>query len=176
DYSYKPQPVKCTMLYAVQVPDEGSDTLMADCCAAYDELTEEKKQQLANLKLHHSYKYFMETRKYGAIKLSPEMQRENPDVVHPLIRTHPANGRKALWPSTGTVKEVIGMEGEAGLKLLDELVDFVTQEKFVYRHKWQVGDLLLWDNRCTLHTGTLFDDKKYKRLMHRMWAQGDTPY
>lgn len=176
DYSYKAEPVKCTMLYAVQVPGEGSDTLLADCCAAYQALPDDKKAQLDGLKLHHSYKHFMETREHGAMTLSPQLERENPDVVHPLIRTHPANGRKALWPSTGTVTDVIGMEKEAGLKLLDELIEFVTQDQFVYRHKWQVGDLILWDNRCTLHTGTLFDDTKYKRLMHRMWAKGDAPY
>ncbi|MEM7570187.1 MAG: TauD/TfdA family dioxygenase [Pseudomonadota bacterium] len=176
DYSYKDKPVKCTMLYGVQVPAEGSDTLFADCCAAYDALPEDKREALEGLKLHHSYKYFMETREHGAMKLSPEIEAANPDVIHPLIRTHPANGRKALWPSTGTVIDVIGMEKEAGLKMLDELVEFVTQERFVHRHKWHVGDLVLWDNRCTLHTGTLFDDKKYKRLMHRMWAKGDKPY
>ncbi|MEO0410493.1 MAG: TauD/TfdA family dioxygenase [Pseudomonadota bacterium] len=177
DYSYKEQPVKCTMLYALQVPDEGSDTLFADCCAAYDALPEDKRALYEGLKLHHSYKYFMETREHGRMTLSPEIEAANPDVIHPLIRTHPANGRKALWPSTGTVKEVIGIDDkEEGLKLLDQLVEFVTQDRFVHRHKWQVGDLVLWDNRCTLHTGTLFDDTKYKRLMHRMWAKGDTPY
>jgi len=176
DYSYKEEPVKCTMLYGVQVPAEGSDTLFADCCAAYDALDEAKRAQLEGLKLHHSYKHFMETREHGAMKLSPEIEAANPDVIHPLIRTHPANGRKALWPSTGTVVDVIGMDKEDGLKMLDDLVDFVTQDRFVHRHKWQVGDLVLWDNRCTLHTGTLFDDKKYKRLMHRMWAKGDKPY
>ena len=176
DYSYMECPVKCTMLYAVQVPDEGSDTLLADCCAAYDAMSDEMREKTANLKLHHSYKYFMETREHGRMKISKEIEDRTPDVIHPLIRTHPANGRKALWPSTGTVKEVVGMEGPEGLAYLDELVEFVTQDRFVHRHKWAVGDLLMWDNRCTLHTGTLFDDKKYQRLMHRMWAKGDRPY
>ncbi|MEM1102905.1 MAG: TauD/TfdA family dioxygenase [Pseudomonadota bacterium] len=176
DYSYKEQPVTCTMLYAVQVPDEGSDTLLADCCAAYQALPETMKEKIEGLQLHHSYKFFMETREHGRMKLSPEIERDNPDVVHPLVRTHPANGRKALWPSTGTVKEICGMPNPEGLDLLQELVDFVTQDEFVYRHKWRVGDLLVWDNRCTLHTGTLFDDTKYKRLMHRMWVKGERPF
>lgn len=176
DYSYMENPVKCTMLYAVQVPDEGSDTLLADCCAAYDAMPPALREKTAGLKLHHSYKYFMETREHGRMKISKEIEEKTPDVIHPLIRTHPANGRKALWPSTGTVKDVIGMETAEGLDFLDELVNFVTQDKFVYRHKWQVGDLLVWDNRCTLHTGTLFDDKKYQRLMHRLWAKGDRPF
>jgi taurine dioxygenase len=118
----------------------------------------------------------MRNREWGAMKLSPELAAENPDVIHPLIRTHPADGRKALWVSTGTVDEVIGLPGPEGLALIDELVAWVTQEQFVYRHKWRVGDVLMWDNRCTLHTGTLYDDTKYDRLMHRLWVKGDRPF
>ena len=175
DYSYKEYPVMCTMLYAVEVPAEGSDTLLADLCAAYDALSPERKRELDPLVLHHSYQHFMENREYGRMTLSPQLKAENPDVLHPLIRVHPANGRRALWVSTGTVKEIVGMPNPQGLKLIDELVEFVTQDRFVYRHKWQVGDVLVWDNRCTLHTGTLYDDKKYDRLMHRLWAKGDKP-
>ncbi len=176
DYSYKPEPVMATMLYAVEVPAEGSDTLLADCCAAWNALSPERQKQLDGLVVHHSYQYFMRTREYGARELSEELKAANPDVFHPLIRTHPADGRKALWPSTGTVIEVMGMENPKGLELVQELVDFATQDRFVYRHKWQVGDILMWDNRCTLHTGTLFDDTKYIREMHRLWVRGDKPY
>jgi taurine dioxygenase len=123
--------------------------------------------------LHHSYQHFMETREYGRQTLSPELKAENPDVFHPLVRVHPSNGRRALWASTGTVKEIVGVPNPEGLRLIDELVEFITQERFVYRHKWQVGDVLVWDNRCTLHTGTLYDDTKYDRVMHRLWAKGD---
>jgi taurine dioxygenase len=176
DYSYKSEPVMSTMLYAVEVPPEGSDTLLADLCAAYDALTPARRATLEGLKLHHSYQYFMENREWGAMTLSDALKAENPDVIHPLIRTHPADGRKALWVSTGTVKEVVGMAKPEGLALVDELVAFATQDHFVYRHKWRVGDLLMWDNRCTLHTGTLYDDTKYDRLMHRLWVKGDQPY
>jgi taurine dioxygenase len=176
DYSYREKPVMCTMLFAKEIPSEGSDTIIADCCAAYRALDSTTKLKLDPLILHHSFKYFMETREYNQTKLSKEMQLENPDVFHPLIRTHPTNKRKALWVSTGTVKEVVGMPVNEGIKLIDQLVDFVTQEQFTYRHKWQVGDILMWDNRCTLHTGTLYDDKKYVREMHRMWIKGDKPF
>jgi len=176
DYSYKAEPVMSTMLYAVEVPPEGSDTLLADLCAAYDALSPERRAALDGLKLHHSYQHFMENREWGAMKLSDELKAQNPDVIHPLIRTHPADGRKALWVSTGTVKEVIGLPGPDGLTLVDELVEWATQDRFVYRHKWRVGDVLMWDNRCTLHTGTLYDDTKYDRLMHRLWVKGDRPY
>ena len=177
DYSYKPEPVMLTMLYAVEVPDEGSDTLLADGCAAWNALSPEKQAELLPLSLHHSYKHFMATRQFGQQQnLSPELEAANPDVEHPLIRTHPADGRKALWPSTGTVTEVIGKPGPEGLAMLDELVEFMTSDQFVYAHKWQKGDLLMWDNRCTLHTGTLYDDTKYMRTMHRLWVKGDKPY
>ena len=176
DYSYKEKPVMATMLFAVEVPPEGSDTLVADCVAAWNALPPEKQAELDGKVLHHSYQYFMSTREFGARELSDELKAQNPDVYHPLIRTHPADGRKALWPSTGTVIEVMDMPKDEGLKLVDELVAFATQDQFVYRHKWQVGDVLMWDNRCTLHTGTLFDDTRYKREMHRLWVRGERPY
>jgi taurine dioxygenase len=176
DYSYKAEPVMATMLYAVEVPAEGSDTLLADCVAAWNALPPERKAQVEGLTLHHSYQHFMATREYGARELSDQLKAENPDVYHPLIRTHPADGRKALWPSTGTVIEVVGMPNPQGLDLVQEMVDFAIQDEFVYRHKWRVGDVLMWDNRCTLHTGTLFDDTKYIREMHRLWVRGDRPH
>ncbi len=176
DYSYMREPVMCTMLYAVEVPPEGSDTLIADCCEAYRALPDGRKRQIEGLALHHSYKFFMETREHGRMKISKELEEATPDVIHPLIRTHPQDGRKALWPSTGTVKEVIGLPGEPGMNLLNELVEFVTQDRFVLRHKWRVGDIFMFDNRCTLHTGTPYDDKRHFRLMHRMWVKGDRPF
>jgi len=176
DYSYKAEPVMATMLYAVEVPAEGSDTLIADCVAAWNALPPERQAALDGLVLHHSYHHFMSTRQYGAMELTDEVKAETPDVFHPLIRTHPADGRKALWPSTGTVVEVMDMPNPEGLDLVQELVDFATQDRFVFRHTWQVGDILMWDNRCTLHTGTLYDDTKYIREMHRLWVRGDTPF
>ena len=177
DYSYKAEPVMATMLYAVEVPAEGSDTLLADCVAAWNALPPQRQAELDGKRLHHSYVHFMANREFGAREeLSDAIKADNPDVTHPLIRTHPADGRQALWPSTGTVVEVLGMPNPEGLDLVQDLVDFATQDRFVYRHKWREGDLLMWDNRCTLHTGTLFDDTKYIREMHRLWVRGDRPY
>jgi taurine dioxygenase len=175
DYSYKEIPVMCTMLYAVEVPPEGSDTLLADMCAAYDALPPGRQQELDPLMVQHSYRHFMENREHGRMVLSDVLKAENPDVLHPLIRVHPANGRRALWASTGTVQGIEGMPNPDALDLIDELVAFITQERFIYRHKWRAGDVLVWDNRCTLHTGTLYDDTKYDRLMQRLWAKGDRP-
>lgn len=175
DYSYRDEPVMSTMLYAVETPPVGADTLLADIVAAYEALPEDRRRTLDGLVVHHSFRHFMETRVYGKAETSEELFAENPDVFHPLIRLHPADNRKALWVSTGTVKGIVGMPEPDGTDLVAELVDFATQERFVYRHKWRVGDVLMWDNRCTLHTGTLFDDTRYIREMHRLWVRGDRP-
>ena len=177
DYSYRAEPVMSTMLYAVEVPPEGSDTLLADGCAAWNALSPERQAELDGKVLHHSWQHFMTTREYNRQEVLDEtLKAENPDVFHPLIRRHPSDGRKALWVSTGTVKDVVGLPTAEGLALVDELVDWMTQDRFVFRHKWRVGDILMWDNRCTLHTGTLYDDQKYVREMHRLWVKGDRPY
>lgn len=176
DYSYKEEPVMSTMLYGVEVPEVGGETYLADMVAAYEALPADRQAELQTLRLHHSWEYFMTNREDARMVITPELLAENPEVVHPLIRTHPADGRKALWVSTGTVKAVIGQDDPEDLSILDELVAFGTQERFVFKHKWQVGDILMWDNRCTLHTGSGFDDQKYIRTMHRLWVRGDKPY
>jgi taurine dioxygenase len=177
DYSYKAEPVMSTMLYAVEVPPEGSDTLLADCCKAWNALSPERQAELDGKIVHHSWRHFMATREFNRMEDPPEeLLRDNPDVFHPLVRTHPADGRKALFPSTGTVKGVVGMPDDEGVRLVEEMIEFATQDEFVFRHKWLPGDVLMWDNRCTLHTGTLYDDTKYFRQMHRLWVKGDRPF
>ena len=167
----------CTMLYAVEVPPEGSDTLLADGCAAWNACRRNARRSWAGSEAAPQLAALHGHARIRRAGNSPEeMMRDNPDVFHPLVRTHPADGRKALWPSTGTVIEVVGMPNPEGLELVDELVAFVTQDRFVFRHKWRVGDMLMWDNRCTLHTGTLYDDTQYFRVMHRLWVKGDRPY
>ena len=173
DFSYGERPAMCTMLYAMEVPGEGSDTLLADLCAAWNALPEERQRAVDGKVIHHSYSHFMRT--YRHVALTPEQEAALPDVFHPVVRRHPADGRKALWVSTGTVKGIVGMPNPDGLDLIEGLVAFATQDRFVYRHKWQVGDVLVWDNRCTLHTGTPFDTGKYIRHVHRTWVKGDVP-
>lgn len=175
DLNYQAEPTQSTMLHAKIVPPEGSDTLLADGVAAYAALSAEEKAKLDPLQLIHSFAYLCEIREHGRKTVAQEVLDANPDVVHPLIRTHPADGRKALWVSGGT-PGFVGWDREESQTLIAELLDYVTQDRFVYRHKWREGDVLVWDNRCTLHTGTLFDDKAYIREMHRMWNKGDRPF
>jgi taurine dioxygenase len=168
DMPYERYPGYCTLLYALEVPAEGSDTLLSDLCAAWDELPDDRKAEVRDLVLHHSY---AQLSAFKGTKLTAEQRARLPDVFHPLVRRHPYNGRLALRPCFGGSKGVLGIANPAGLELIQELVGFCTQERFIYRHKWRVGDLLVWDNNCTLHRGTPFDKEKHIRLVHRTWIQ-----
>jgi alpha-ketoglutarate-dependent taurine dioxygenase len=102
-----------------------------------------------------------------------ERQRQaHPPVEHPLVRTHPETGRQALYLGAHA-RAVVGMDEAAGRKLLDELLAFATQPRFVYRHRWREGDAVLWDNRCTLHRGRPYDGARHPRVMHRTTLLGD---
>ncbi|MGE0799277.1 MAG: TauD/TfdA dioxygenase family protein [Lautropia sp.] len=173
DLNYAQRPAAYTFLHAIEVPAEGSDTLLADTCAAYRALPASRREQLQGLIVHHSYANLaIRARR----ELTDDEKRDYPDVFHPLVRTHPADGRKTLWGlSTTTPNGIVGLPQQEGKALIRELLAFATQERFVYRHRWQAGDLLVWDNRCTLHTGTPFDKQKYIRTMHRSWVMGEVP-
>lgn len=174
DLNYARCPAAYTFLHAIEVPAEGSDTLLADTCAAYRCLPAERREQLQGLTVHHSYANLAIRAKR---ELTEEERRDYPDVFHPLVRTHPADGRKTLWGLSATTPNgIVGMPQPDGKALIQELLAFATQERFVYRHRWQAGDILVWDNRCTLHTGTPFDKQKYIRTMHRSWVMGEVPF
>jgi alpha-ketoglutarate-dependent taurine dioxygenase len=173
DKSYMPIPSLATILYAVTLPPEGGDTLFAHMGDAYDVLPQDKKSEIETLRMVHSWE---RTRIKSRSKLATEEEIEDaPPVVHPLVRTHPETGRKSLYLGTHA-SHVDGMARGAGEALLAELQDFATQERFIYRHKWHPGDLVMWDNRCLLHQATEgFDMDKYVRLLHRTVVRGDAP-
>ncbi len=173
DMNYHRHPALCTVLHAIEVPQEGSDTLLADVCAAWNALPSDRQRQLEGLMVQHSFAKL--TEKAGR-ELTKMHEETLPDVIHPLVRSHTHDGRKALYlGSTRVVRGVIGMEEQDAMSLVQELLDFATQERFVYRHKWRVGDVLVWDNRCTLHRGTSFDMDRDIRLVHRTWVRGEVP-
>ena len=116
----------------------------------------------------------MTYRDMGADKGYNDEDKKRHVVTHPLIRTNPVNGRKALYVGAHA-QEIIGMPTEDGAKLLDELTAFCTQPKYFYSHQWRDGDAVMWDNRCTLHRATTFDRTKYKRKLHRTTIAGKSP-
>jgi alpha-ketoglutarate-dependent taurine dioxygenase len=175
DSQYLPRPSAGSLLYAREVPLEGGDTLFTNMFAAYEALPEETKKQIAGLRVLHSRVKAYPLSYPDRAPMTEEEKARVPDVIHPLVRTHPETGRKALFVGGNVAWEIVGMPLEEGQALIRELRDFATQERFVYRHHWEVGDAILWDNRSTMHCATAFDEERYRRVMHRTTVEGDEP-
>jgi len=164
DNSFRSPPGLFTFLHARVVPPEGGNTEFADMRAAYDELDTAMKARLTGLKVVHSLARSREL--VGAPPLSNEERDNLPDTIQPLVRVHPATGRNSLYLSSHA-RDIIGMDEREGRALLAELTEFATQDRFVYSHKWSEGDMVIWDNRCTMHRATPFPEDKYRRDMRR---------
>ena len=158
DYSYLEVPARATLLYSIQVPRVGGDTLFANQYAAYDDLPSATKRRVDKLVTLHHYgnRDDLDERSRTAASVLTEEQKRRVDwVKHPLVRRHPITGRRALYAVSGSSFGIEGMlEGEA-LELLDELKHHATQQKYQYRLKYGVGDLVIWDNASLLHAATL---------------------
>ncbi|MBT6278424.1 MAG: TauD/TfdA family dioxygenase [Chromatiales bacterium] len=181
DITYKARPPMGSILYGIEVPPTGGDTLYCDMAAAYDGLAQSTKDRIDGLRAVHSYlPRFMAARAADAefqknqFELSAEQKAELGEVVHPIVRTHPESGRKALFINEGFSVRVEGMDEEEGKALLVELNQHATQDQFVYRHQWTAGDVVFWDNRMTMHRATEYD-LQHSRRMHRTTVQGDVP-
>ncbi|MEQ8193677.1 MAG: TauD/TfdA family dioxygenase [Rhodospirillales bacterium] len=173
DKSYMAVPSLATLLFAVEVPPEGGDTEFADMQAAYAALSDDMKARIGTLRMVHSWERSRE--KSGSKPATEQEKRDAPPVVHPLVRTHPATGAKSLYIGTHA-SHVEGWPRADGERLLKELQDFATQERFIYRHRWRPGDLVMWDNRCLLHRATdTYDMDKHRRILHRTVVRGAVP-
>ena len=146
------------------IPPGGADTEFADMRAAYDALPEQMKDRIEDLVVEHSVWHSRALA--GMIDVSEEEKATRPPARHRLVHRHPGSGRKVLYLASHA-SHVIGMPPEEGRALLRDLIEHATQPQFVHRHKWRVGDLLVWDNQQTMHRGTPFDDTKYARDMRR---------
>ena len=178
DITYKVRPPLGSLLYALQVPPEGGDTLYADMYGAYDSLDRATRDRIDGLRAVHRYadRYQqMAENDPARPTLSAAQLAEVPDVEHPLVRTHPETGRKALFVNEGFTVGIVGMEEREGRALLEKLFAHSVRSEHVYRHRWQAGDLLVWDNRCTMHRATDYD-LRHIRAMHRTTIRGDAPY
>lgn len=180
DWSFQKTPPAATLLRSQVIPPVGGDTLFADCSRAYEALSPVMKQMLEGVRAVHSA-----SRAYGTqgvfakesakrtmeIIVSPEADKT---LTHPLVRTHPVTGRKALFVSPVYTVGIEGMAVAESQAILGFLFAHIVQEPFVYRHKWEPDMLLMWDNRCTVH----FAEGGYDghlRLMHRTTVAGDVP-
>ena len=167
DSSFKRVPAKCSLLSARELPSPGpmgaGETEFADLRAAWDELPETRKRQLDGLVVEHSI--FRSRSQIGFGDFNDEIFDRLPPVPQALMRHHRYSGRTSLYLASHA-SHVIGWPVEEGRALIEELIAFATQPQFVYRHRWAVGDLVMWDNRCTMHRGRPYDDTQ-RRVLHR---------
>lgn len=172
DYSYKLVPGNATMLHGTEIPREGGDTLFADAEAAFAALPQERKAYLRTLRVRHQYRWSPDREDPWARwkYIGEEERRQTPEITHPLVRRHPDTGNETLFIQPriiGSVVAIEGMEEHASTALIEELISHITSEPFVYRHKWSPLDIVVWDNRCVLHSATTKElgDHHVRRLL-----------
>jgi taurine dioxygenase len=174
DKSYYPVPPMLTALYAVELPPRGGDTEFANTAMGYDALPEATKRQIGGLQV--VFYWGAGAREPGATPRSPADLRAHRPVDHPLVRTHPETGRKALYLGNHS-SHILGMPEAKGKALLDELLAHTTKPQFVYAHRWRIGDLVMWDNRCLLHRAVAnYEMGRYRRVLHRSVVRGTVPF
>ncbi len=179
DISYMAEPAMASMLHAKEMPSVGGDTMFANMYMAYDTLSEPMKAFLGSLSAVHDYTLAYEnvfSKMPGRPPMSEETRKMVPPVVHPVIRTHPVTGKKALYVNQGFTRRIQGLSEDESRALLDFLFMHSTRPEFVYRHKWSVGDVVMWDNRCMMHRAIADYDMNEPRHLHRTTIAGDKPF
>lgn len=171
-------PNVATLLYAVKVPPRGGETRFADTRRAYENLSESARTELDGLRVVYDIRIFdeeMRRQDPGRAPLSQEKLDRHPPVSHPLVRTHPVTGAKALYFAPEIMSHVEGWSRDASKLLIADLLAHATQPHYVYEHRWRAGDVVVWDNRSTLHTATPFEADKYERLLYRTVMAPELP-
>ena len=180
DTSYRRRPSRCSLLYAKEVPQRDGrplgDTVFANAIAAYEALPEKMKERLAGLKAIHRYSARRRVVDSPRPKLTPEQLEETPDIAHPIVRTHPYTGRRSLYVTAGECIGIEGMPDAEAIDLIAELDTHCVRPEFLYRHKWRVGDLLMWDNTSSMHLAICDYALPERRLMHRTTVIGTVPF
>ena len=169
DQCYYENPALGSTLYAIEVPDEGGNTLFANCRLAYEALDDDWKARLDGLRALHYYDY----------KRDPTLRPStiNPDApqwIHPVVRTHPETGKKAIYVNRLMTLWIEGIDREESDEILDYLFAHIEKPEFVYEHEWTVGELIMWDNRCSAHARTWFSPDK-RRMMRRVTVRDPYP-
>lgn len=163
DQIYLPKPAVGSMLYSVILPSNGGQTSFADMAAAYDGLSDDMKTKLEGKKAIQSYAAF---NAQFSVPTNSKQKKMSPDIAQPLVRTHPVNGRKALYICPGMTVQIVGLDEDDSRETLEFLFDWCVRDEFVYTHDWVLGDALLWDNASTMHRREPFDSTE-ERLMKR---------
>ena len=174
DDTFMARPSALTALYGIVVPNMGGDTQYANMYAAYEALPEDERCHLDTLQVVHT----MKPARAGLGRtrsIDPAILAQRPPSTHPLVRTHPETGRKALYISRNRMDRIVGMDREGSHILIDTLVEHATQAQFTYRHKWNQGDIVVWDNRCLMHKANGDYAEGARRFMQRIIVAGEVP-
>jgi taurine dioxygenase len=171
DMSYLPLPPKASLLYSIEIPPTGGNTSFCSMYAIYDALPAALKSRVEGLKIKHDGTY--NSGGYVRAGVTPtDDPPTSPGTLHPLVCTHPATARRMLYLGRRRNAYIAGLEPAASEALLDELWSYAVRPEFAWEHVWRVGDLVLWDNRCTMHRRDAFDAQS-RRIMHRTQVKGD---
>ena len=176
DMSYTARPPLATLLYALEVPEKGGDTLYCDMIEAYNRLPKPTKDRVDGLKAIHSYLYRTNEQiaRHGIRSpLTKAQEMKTPDLAQPVVRTHPKTGERALYINPGFTTQFIGLSEKENEALKKELFSHCLQEEFLYRYKWKTGDVVIWDNAAVMHRGTAVElDPKHHRTLYRTIISG----
>ena len=174
DNYHKERAAKASLLYGIEIPPYGGDTMFSNMTVAYEALSETFRRTIDGLRCIHDF----EKAKSGSFKnetVTDLHLTTTPPISHPLVRTHPETGRKCLYLNAGVVTGIEGMDPEESASILDFLYRHCVRPEFIYRHQWREKDLLIWDNRCTMHYAVADYDGVGERYMHRTTVFGDRP-
>lgn len=174
DITYEAVPPMGSILHGITIPPEGGDTLYADMYTAYETLDDETKALIDGRMAIHNYQLRYLKMSEGGARPAPtaEQLAEWQDVRHPIVLTNPDTGRKALYVNEGFTVSIEGLDGQESDTVLEKLFAHSVKPEFIYAHKWQPHDIVMWDNRCTMHSATDYDETKYERTMQRTTIKG----
>ncbi|MBI3919502.1 MAG: TauD/TfdA family dioxygenase [Betaproteobacteria bacterium] len=176
DHTNQECPPKFTMLYAVEVPDKGGATRVCNSRAAYEALPEDLKQRITPMKTANTLISSARFKIANPDILNDQLESKTPPMIHPLLRTHPERGTKAVWFHKSKTEMILGMTPEDTQEFLQDLTDRITQPEFCYAHEYQKGDMLIIDDRSSLHKAGFDYDHSQHRLLYRILVRGDRPF
>jgi taurine dioxygenase len=174
DGSWRERTGQATMMYSEIVPEAGGETEFADMYAAYEFLPAPIKAGIEGRRAIHNLD-FSRTRRHGHDPMTAEQKAKVPPVAHPIVRTHPETGRKAIFLGDHA-ESIDGMDYATGRALIEEINALITPQNLVYTHTWKPRECMVWDNRCLLHRANGFDTSHHKRVMRRCTINGDRPF
>ena len=175
DLMYLPEPSLGSVFRCLECPDEGGQTAFASLFAAYDALPETRKKWLAGRRIVYDYVWDYARRHRDRPALTEAQKAKVPPVTHPAVRLHPVTGRPSLFFSPVWARRFEDMGEEESRPIFEELTECATDQRFIYTHTWTPGDVLIWDNRSSMHRACPFDEQNARRLMHRTTVKGDRP-